>query len=363
MSQQLHQSQLNPNMRLKHVDSLRGIAALLVILLHVSESFIKLSDQNHALIYDVAWYINTGRIGVVIFFAISGFVLLKSIKALKPFLIKRFFRLYPAFWLSLVLSIVFIHHQFPSLSTLFANISMLPLMFDKEVMIGVYWTLETELIFYVLGVLIFVMGFSQSPIFICLASLFFLIVFILLVLINFTAPNHTGLNVMPYHLSIMFWGGLYRHLYDKPLCKIRIVNFQISLKILFLLLTLAVFFMPLASLFKGLYFSEFKSIQFGLANILGLVTFIVLTGYIKITNRFMVWLGTISYSLYLFHPIVFSAFLDFCNKFLPSALTQINLFSYLLLNIILTVFLCGFIYRWVEKPSMAFAKKWSNQYN
>lgn len=347
--------------RFKHVDSLRGIAALLVIWLHVSESFIKLPSSKSTFIYDMSWYINTGRIGVVIFFAISGFVLLNSIKGMKPFLIKRFFRLYPAFWLSIIFGILVLQEQMPTLSTLMANITMLPLMFDKGVIIGVYWTLESELIFYFLGLILFVFGVSRHPLFLFFMSMLFVLIFVVLVLIKFTAPIHTGLNVMPYHLAIMFWGGLYRHFYDQPNTVVRILKYRLSLRFILIFLTVIIFGLPLASLIKGSLLSEFKSIQFGLANLIGLILFIVLTGYFKIKNRFMVWLGTISYSMYLFHPVIFSAVLWWFNNFAISTLNHMNLATYLFLNLFLTIVFSSLVYILVEKPSMALATRIINR--
>lgn len=351
------QPSLNNQPRYEHVDSLRGIAALLVILLHVCESYVNFSHKNQSLIYDFSWYINTGRMGVVMFFAISGFVLLNSIKNTKSFLIKRFFRLYPAFWLSIILGVLVLQDNIPTLSALIANITMMPLMFDKGVIIGVYWTLESELIFYLLGLLLFIFGLAHNALILFFLSVFFLIVFFGLVLINFTSPNHTGLNVMPYHLAIMFWGGLFRFLYNQPTATIKIIKYSFTIKFLFIILTITLFAFPIASLLKGFYFSEFKSIQFGLANLLGLSLFITLTNYIKIKSKPMVWLGTISYSMYLFHPIIFSAILWCLKNLTDNYFENMGLILFLILNIGLTILFSSVIYLWVEKPFINYASK------
>jgi len=51
-----------------------------------------------------------------------------------------------------------------SLEKILANITMLPLMFTQEMILGLYWTLEVELIFYFLGLVLFLVGISQKPI-------------------------------------------------------------------------------------------------------------------------------------------------------------------------------------------------------
>ena len=103
-----------PGARLAYIDTQRGIAALLVIWLHASEVFVQLPKApSGGWLFDLAWAVDTGRIGVVLFFAISGFVIPSSLAAkdgettthaLKVFLIRRFFRLYPAYWVSVLAS-------------------------------------------------------------------------------------------------------------------------------------------------------------------------------------------------------------------------------------------------------------------
>jgi len=88
---------MNNANRFSHIDALRGIAALLVIWLHVSEVFVRISPETAAqgtALYDVAWSVDVGKIGVVIFFSISGFVICRSlngniIEGSKKFLINH----------------------------------------------------------------------------------------------------------------------------------------------------------------------------------------------------------------------------------------------------------------------------------
>lgn len=93
---------------------------------------------------------------------ISGFVIPHSIKnkpgQTLPFFIARFFRLYPAFWLSVLLAIVFsryILHSEISLIQVFANLTMLPGLFSQPIFYSVYWTLLVELAFYVICIVLY----------------------------------------------------------------------------------------------------------------------------------------------------------------------------------------------------------------
>ena len=94
--------------RFHSLDALRGIAALLVVWQHTSERFALLPNisEQGTLLAKIAYSVDFGRIGVIIFFLISGFIIPSSLKgndprALKHFATKRFFRLYPVYWVSI----------------------------------------------------------------------------------------------------------------------------------------------------------------------------------------------------------------------------------------------------------------------
>ena len=348
--------------RFEHIDSLRGIAVLFVIWLHVSEVYINLSPsvkESGTFLYDFSWYINTGRIGVIIFFAISGFVLLKSIQGdkkngTKTFLIRRFFRLYPAFWLSVILGILVIQLQGGNVEVerVIANITMLPLMFNQETIIGLYWTLETEIFFYLSGLVLFLLGKSDKPINVFMVSIFLLVIFVPVRKISLNYPQHIGLALLPFHLSIMFWGALSRQFYDNPDLRVKILNKYISIKLLFKILTLCILAFPLASLVKGIAGHEFKYFHFGLSNILGVLFFLLLAFYFRVKNKFIVWVGTISYSMYLFHPIVFMSLFWWLKNCAPVMFSELYLGVYIIVNIMLSIIIGSIIYYLIEKPSI-----------
>lgn len=100
---------------LPHVEGLRGIAVLAVLLFHFNVSFAK-----------------GGYVGVDIFFTISGFlitsILLKNngnVKDLGSFFTKRFFRLYPASAVTIIISLVGTYLLFPDTLALLAAKSAL----------------------------------------------------------------------------------------------------------------------------------------------------------------------------------------------------------------------------------------------
>ena len=119
---------------------MRGIAALLVLVLHVSQIFLenKTIQATGQSMNDFIEYVDLGRIGITIFFIISGFVICKSFntnrKELKSFAIKRFFRLYPLFWFSLIVGAIVLWplgKQHLSASIIAGNATMLPAFFKQ----------------------------------------------------------------------------------------------------------------------------------------------------------------------------------------------------------------------------------------
>lgn len=120
-----------------YVDSIRGIAALAVVYFHIAEVAYKNNYTNNAVEYFLfnifSEYFDIGKIAVVMFFAVSGFVipfsLLKASKApLRSFAFSRFFRLYPAYWVSIALAVAIIplvRGDLFTITQILANVTML----------------------------------------------------------------------------------------------------------------------------------------------------------------------------------------------------------------------------------------------
>ena len=141
--------------RIDYLDGLRGIAAIAVVLQHLAERIL-LADPASRPILQPAFLdlFNAGRFGVALFFLISGFVIPFSFKEPRPllrFAVSRFFRLYPAYWLSLALALLIfppLTGESYSIQRIVANITMAQAAFGQRDVIGAYWTLFIELAFY-----------------------------------------------------------------------------------------------------------------------------------------------------------------------------------------------------------------------
>ncbi len=140
-------------MRFKELDVLRGITALFIIFFHYTRAY-PLQTANSF------WGIfSYGYLGVSLFFIISGFVIFfttDKVKSPQEFLIKRFARLYPAYWVCLILTFTLTSlAQFPifqrTLPEALIGLSMFQALVPGIRSIdGAYWSLLPELMFYIL---------------------------------------------------------------------------------------------------------------------------------------------------------------------------------------------------------------------
>lgn len=146
--------------RIALIDGIRLIAAILVVLYHYTAWH---HDRWGTLAAVEAWprfahFTMYGNMGVQLFFIISGFVILLSSygRTKARYLGSRVGRLYPAYWVGVLLTgalVLFVWEKpGPTLNgwEVLMNLTMFQGAFKIENVDGVYWTLWSELRFYIL---------------------------------------------------------------------------------------------------------------------------------------------------------------------------------------------------------------------
>ena len=140
-------------MRLYQLDIFRGIACLMVLLFHYTSRYATVfNNEITTQLFDFKY----GGLGVDLFFIISGFVIFMSINKNKSpiqFITKRFTRLYPTFWICVIItfcivSISDLDQYKRTLTDFMFNLTMVPDVFGAPRVDGVYWSLLPELVFY-----------------------------------------------------------------------------------------------------------------------------------------------------------------------------------------------------------------------
>ncbi|MBW4492711.1 MAG: acyltransferase [Oscillatoria princeps RMCB-10] len=145
--------------RFIELDVFRGIAALGVVLFHYTSQYSTLYKHSPELLFYFGW----GRHGVELFFMISGFVILMTLEKtqrLLDFIWGRFSRLYPAYWTAVILtftavSIAGLPGMQVSIPNALLNLTMFQGFFDAPNVDDVYWTLQVELCFYILMAILY----------------------------------------------------------------------------------------------------------------------------------------------------------------------------------------------------------------
>jgi peptidoglycan/LPS O-acetylase OafA/YrhL len=345
--------------RFKSIDALRGIAALLVLLLHVSQVFLqskKIAATGLGML-DFIKVIDLGRIGITIFFIISGFVICKSFnskeKELKSFVIKRFFRLYPLFWFSLIVGAFVlwpIGKQHLDLGILAGNATMIPAFFGQPFVIGLYWTLETELLFYILMSALYFFGVLRNSSVILGLTLLCYAALVIFMFVPATQPSLPHWMATPYHLSLMLLGVSMRYAFDEREDEARLSRRRIAT--LHLLLLLAIPFYIIASyLLRGID----ANLPDAIAYLIGISIFVIGLKALRSAPSYLVYLGTISYSIYLLHPIVFTLVRKAVLQ--VPALYGLHISFYLTICTVLTIIFSALTYKFIEAPANAIGKK------
>lgn len=155
--------------RIDYLDLLRVIAIVAVIAFHYLFSAIARGRTPNVEFSPMAEWARYGYLGVELFFMISGFVIVTSVSSLnfKQFLTKRFLRLYPMYWISLIL--IFAISTFglwgrpgPRAQVFYYNLTMFPNAFDQPWLDAAHWFMARQLQLYLAVAIIVLFKFNKS---------------------------------------------------------------------------------------------------------------------------------------------------------------------------------------------------------
>lgn len=270
--------------RLQELDVLRGLAAFAVMLFHYTiryaEVFAPGGPPMHAN--------PLGENAVHLFFMISGFVIFMTLSKTRTaldFIVSRCSRLYPGYWAAVLLTFAVISFaplpgRTPGAGQVLVNLTMLQSWLRVPPVDGVYWTLSVELSFYALMLAVFLAGW--------LRRVEWLVVPWLLLEGAWAFLGHR--HDLPKIVEISFLLK-YAHLFLAGILFYRL-RFEGSTPARHALLACcfaahAVVLGPVAALFAAGFFAAFYLLAFGRLTWLA--------------TRPLVFLGAISYSLYLVH--------------------------------------------------------------
>ncbi|WP_293800286.1 acyltransferase [uncultured Bosea sp.] len=344
--------------RYAHLDGLRAIAALSVMIEHLFGDLLRqappATGPMSTFARSVVETLSLGRFGVALFFLISGFVVPFSIAGERPlrhFAISRLFRLYPALWLALAVltATAWLSGDRPSATTLLANMTMAPPLFGQPWLSPIYWTLFVELVFYGLVALLFATRLLRNVFALLGLSLGLIAATVLPVHLRLHGLAELPVQYLGMHLPFLFLGLLLRLWLVERRTGACLAAWLIGFAQLAAVIAVSPF-----SLARGDHF-----IMEGLAPVLAayLLAFVVFLAAIRLErprSALLARTGLISYAMYLFHGPVNAA----VYRVLPFTGERGDLVT-MLVCIGLTLTLSWLIYRTVERPMIRLGRSLS----
>lgn len=376
--------------RIESLDSLRGIASLIVVIFHSLISFILFYNANYDNVFEtdslalftlsplrVLW---AGNEAVLLFFVLSGFVL--SIPVFKgknqiytAYLTKRFFRIYFPYIIVVTVSVVLatlfrgynnveglssIYYgrwdNDPSLESILGYIFMIPIDTNAN---GVVWTLFHEMrISIVLPIFLFIIykfKFIKSFVLTMSISVF---AFVFFYVLNVIVHNDTLSIIfddfsMSAYYSIFFVFGAFLSRYREQISFISRKQWWIKLGLFILSLLLINNRWMLLPLNLDITMIENAISAIGILIIFALVLNSTFANKL-LTSKPLLWLGKVSFSLYLVHIPVIMLTTIFLGKIVPIEMA-------FLVAIILSLPVAGLTYMLVEVPAIKIGKTMSNK--
>lgn len=158
-----------PSKRIVELDVLRALAAINLVLFHFTHVYSVKYGYSSDLGFEFAY----GKYGVSMFFMLSGFVnaltLLRK-RQPKEFIASRIIRIIPSYYLVIGMNLILLmmlpmagFYPMYTGEQVAANLTIVPGLFGQDCMEPVTWTLQIEILFYGLILLMFVSGALRKP--------------------------------------------------------------------------------------------------------------------------------------------------------------------------------------------------------
>jgi len=346
--------------RLRSIDGMRGLAAMAVVLFHLSG---KMMEELQAVLPDfVTVVMSYGYLGVPVFFVISGIVISLSVNNHKVtlryagnFALRRSIRLDITYWASIcfVLALMTLNNNFlggdtpyPSMGSVLLHMFYLQGLFSVDPVISVvYWTLclEIQLYLFFLASVWLSQTLSKRLNFdyykVHLSGVILLGIYSLTLDQQITSLSVPGLFVLYWHYFLI--GLLISNVVRGEKASIPILFSWMAIEIAFLM--------------SG------DIVSYSVAGIgFGMLVFFLWRWNLMDTflcSRFFQYLGSISYTLYLIHPDVGWKAISVGKQVFGNEMSSMATLFVFLSALLLSVLVAHLFHILFEKPSLWLCKQ------
>jgi len=373
-----------PQVFFKHFDGIRFLAALMVVLQHLSDYKSNVPGMPNA---EHPWFSSLGKNGVALFFVISGFLIFYLLfkekeytgtVKIKAFYVRRILRIWPLYF-GFGLASIFLIDRFgyligagggtpvaQNLTYLFLFAVNLQLIWGtmNRGLVELFWSVSIEEQFYAFAPWLVKKGRNYVRISIWLIAIGIITKFILRALVmRGIVPSHVLQN--PLYVFTTCWFDAFgfgilaatifyrRELYAKVQKYVENRWIQLAVIVLAALYVTNIF--PSIWVLDTYFFSTFPAILFSFIMLAAASEKFVINFDYPIFKQ----LGKYAYGIYVLHSAVLQIFLIASMKFLGRSSTFYYEFVYPIVGIILVIIVAGLSYELFEKHFLLLKKKFT----
>jgi peptidoglycan/LPS O-acetylase OafA/YrhL len=358
--------------RFDYIDSSRGIAILMVVFVHTSQSITGLNANTKILS-------NFCQLGVQLFFVLSAFTMCNSLDRIKLgrknillFYLKRFFRIAPLYYSGIIIyfciSLVY-NYKYSGVLKPDQQYNPLNILTNVTFVHGFYkpannnivpggWSIGTEMLFYLMVPFLFLYykHLRHKMVFLIIPFLFLALNLVIFNVANnrsnFTKDEIVFIYYNLFNQLPVFLIGISYFFYS------RIYENKGSDSFKWMVISIFIFIFSLFGLIRIRY-------NISLTPVLSAITFVFLIEVFRnfhfLSNKILVRIGQLSYSIYIFH-FIFAWYLSksIYETIYNYVFPELGLIICFLISVLFTSLLAMLSEKTIEKPGIDVGKRFSN---